>query len=206
MTAHPLPNIRLEDGSVREILQWILDGTPPPAPGSIKAMTVMSYVRKYGYRNFIETGTYTGYTTEAVANMKVDVTTIELSERIYNLTRQRLSGHANIRFLLGDSGVVLPQVLDETREPSVIWLDGHYSEGGTAKGQTETPILEELKAIFKHRDKRHVVLIDDIRCFGKGDYPVLEEVLNLIARMMPGYSFEVFNDICRIEPPLVSAA
>jgi hypothetical protein len=47
-------------------------------------------------------------------------------------------------------------------------LDGRYSEGCTARGETNTPILQELEAIFAFCPI-WVVLIDDARHFDGTD-------------------------------------
>lgn len=204
-TALPLPNVKLDDTVVREVLTWALQGCPAPCPGPFKTVTVMAYLLKHGCRNFVETGTYLGYTTDAVARLGARVVTIELSPMFHELAVKKFAAMPNVRCLLGDSAELLPRILDALDGPALLWLDGHFSEGGTAKGKTDTPILEELEAVFRHRDKRHVVLIDDIRCFGEGDYPKLDDVLASIAARMPGYSVSLYHDMLRIEPPPLPA-
>ena len=43
--------------------------------------------------------------------------------------------------LQGDSTDVLPEVVEKMDEPTLFWLDGHYSGGITASGEQETPIV-----------------------------------------------------------------
>jgi hypothetical protein len=47
------------------------------------------------------------------------------------------------------------------------WLDGHYSDGITFKGDKDTPIVDELNHISMNLDRYNevCVLIDDVRCF-----------------------------------------
>ena len=84
-------------------------------------------------------------------------------------------------------------------EPCLFWLDGHYSEGITAKGQLNTPILAELNHILNHSIKDHVILIDDARCFnGLDDYPTIDELKKIIVDKKPALQFSVADDIIRI--------
>ena len=111
---------------------------------------------------------------------------------------------SNVDIIQGDSGKVFPAILPQIEEPCLFWLDGHYSAGITAKGQLETPIIEELQAIFNHPEKtNHVILIDDARCFtGENDYPELSELKELVAKNLPNHIWEVKDDIIRISLPL----
>jgi len=83
----------------------------------------------------------------------------------------------------------------------LFWLDAHYSRGITARGNRDTPIWQELQTILSHPVKRHVVLIDDARCFnGTNDYPTIEEIRDLLVKRAPHYSIETKKDIVRIFP------
>ena len=72
--------------------------------------------------------------------------------------------------------------------------------GGTAKANVETPILAELEAIKGHSVNQHVILIDDVRCFGTGDYPTIDEVKREIKAMNAGYRIIIADDILSAEP------
>lgn len=69
--------------------------------------------------------------------------------------------------------------------------------GITARGNLDTPVLAELTAILAREDDNDVILIDDAREFGKGDYPRIDAVAELIVSRRPGRHFEVRNDIIR---------
>lgn len=85
------------------------------------------------------------------------------------------------------------------KEPSIFWLDGHYSEGNTAKSKTHTPIVSELKSILNHRIKNHVILIDDARYFtGKDGYPKVNELKKMLENS--NYSLSIKDDVIRITP------
>lgn len=136
--------------------------------------------------------------------LKSGCTSIELSEELYQAACMRFKSCRNVRLLRGDSGQKLPGLLKEINEPTCFWLDGHYSAGVTASAETHTPVSAGLKAIFAHPNKKHVILIDDARCFGgSNDYPHLDDLLRVI-REDGNYSAEVSTDIIRLVPRLAS--
>ena len=101
-----------------------------------------------------------------------------------------------ITILQGDSGKVLFDLCIQITEPAIFWLDGHYSEGITAKGDKFCPIYEELSAIFQSQKLPHVLLIDDARLFiGKNDYPTISDLTDFILRNRPEASVSSENDI-----------
>jgi len=83
----------------------------------------------------------------------------------------------------------------------LFWLDGHYSGGDTARGDSDTPVNEELRAIFQPGGPAHIVLIDDARCFGTHPaYPTVEHIKQLVQKLRPGWRVEVAGDSIRIFP------
>jgi hypothetical protein len=117
------------------------------------------------YSIFIETGTYHG---ETINNMEpyFDILyTIELSEYFYNLTKVKYNGN-KITFLQGNSSIVLSELLVTINKPCMFFLDGHYSSHGTAKGNKDVPIYDELIAIKQQCTYNALIIIDDCRLFG----------------------------------------
>lgn len=107
----------------------------------------------------------------------------------------------NVTILQGDSRKRLPQILAQTTQRCLFWLDGHYSGGVTARGAQVTPILNELDAIFKHPVQDHVVLIDDARNFTPAnDHPTLNALREYVFARRPDLSFSVEDDIIRLLP------
>jgi hypothetical protein len=177
-----------------------------------KRETILSVARKYNSNTvFIETGTYMGDTVEYMKNQFSKVFSIELSQELAEKAQQRFSGEPTISIVQGDSATQLGNILQSVNSPCLLWLDGHYSSefwAGdkyvvTAKGEKETPILEELRQVANHSIKNHVILIDDARLFvGKNDYPHMSELRSFVAANFPGYSIAAKNDIIRILPKL----
>ncbi len=189
---------------IPEILHWLRSGCTGVVPHPIKMMVVQSYLKRFSIECFIETGTYLGDTLGYIAKGEVQCTSIELSRELYEMARKRFDGYKNVRLIQGDSGQRLLELLTEISKPVLFWLDGHYSAGISVRGETDTPISAELKAILSHPIKRHVILIDDARCFdGTNDYPNLDDLLQVI-REEGSYSAEVSADIIRLVPRVPS--
>ena len=104
------------------------------------------------------------------------VYSIELSQELFERAKLRFAAHANVELLQGDSGRELGKLIPRIQKPTVFWLDGHYSAGFTARGDKDTPILEELG----HSGRRIMGMCsrtDDARCFGTSDgYPAIKEL------------------------------
>ncbi len=182
----------------RRYLRWLMRGKPIPPPHEVKQMTVMNYADKYGLHVLIETGTFLGDMVYAVRNRFRQIYSIELSDELCKSARERFADYNHIAVLQGDSTKVLPEVLERVKDPCLFWLDGHYSGGSTARGEKETPILEELHHIFGHSAGGHVILIDDARCFnGENSYPSVDALKEFILARCNDYAFEVKDDVIR---------
>lgn len=180
-------------------LNWVSRGKPLPPPHFVKQAAISEARYKSGCKVFIETGTYLGDMVEAQKKNFKKVYSIELGNDLYNEALKKFEHDDNVTILQGDSGDVLMGLLPQIDEPAVFWLDGHYSEGFTAKGKLDTPVLAELELILAHVIDDHVILIDDARCFnGRGDYPSIEDLRNLVNAKRPGLQFSVRDDMIRI--------
>jgi hypothetical protein len=163
-------------------------------------MVIGSYLKRFSIDNFIETGTYLGDTLNYIAKRGIQCISIELSQELYQEACKRFKPYKNVTLVQGDSGQRLPEWIKEINKPTLFWLDGHYSSGITASAETHTPISTELKAIFSHPIKEHVILIDDAHCLdGTNDYPHLDDLLRII-REEGNYRAEVSADIVRLIP------
>jgi hypothetical protein len=179
--------------------QWVRAGRPVPPPGFIKQQVAKDYAKRFHLRVFVETGTFQGDTVDAVKHVFDEIYSIELGMELYQNAKTRFAGIKHITIIQGDSGEILNEVLAHVDRPCLFWLDGHYSGGTTAKGELHTPIEKELSCIFGHSiASRHVILIDDARCFtGEHDYPTIDNLRGMSESA--GFdSFEVEADIIRI--------
>ena len=113
---------------------------------------------------FVETGTNLGGTIFNVETFFDKLFTIELKEEFYERCKLMYTGN-KIKFLLGDSSKILPEIMNEIDNNVVFYLDAHWSAQNTAHGDKENPLLEELDAINKVKSYA-ILIIDDYRLFG----------------------------------------
>lgn len=185
-----------------QIIQaWEQQGRPLPGPGHFKQTVLLSYRRKFELGTLIETGTFAGDTPAALKNDFSRIYSVELNPELVRRVRERFRDEPHISILQGDSAERLPEILAAVREPSLFWLDSHYSGGVTALGDRITPILGELETILAHPIQSHVLLIDDARDFrhDKG-HPSLDELQAFIVARRPELQFAVEDDIIRVTP------
>jgi len=163
-------------------------------------MVIGEYQKKHDIAVLVETGTYMGDMVEAQKKRFKKIFSIELDIKLYNMAKERFKNDNNVILFQGDSSVVLPDVLLNISEPTIFWLDGHFSGGITARGKKDCPIFEELGSILEKNKTNHVILIDDAILFvGKGDYPAIEDLIRYVKSKNAMYNFEIKNDIIRFE-------
>lgn len=148
---------------------------------------------------FVETGTYLGETTLAMAAHYGTVHTIELHRELYEKAAARFADHPSIHCHHGDSATVLPRILEQLDGPAVFWLDAHFSGDHTARAKAgDSPIEREVKLILDHDRRAHVILIDDARLFiGRRSYPTMGELHHFVTAHSD-YRLTVRDDIIRI--------
>jgi hypothetical protein len=177
-------------------LQWRAAGRPLPPPPFVKQRLLKQCAARYGLRTFIETGTFAGETTAALADSVDRVVSIELDSALAEAARVRFAATPHVTILQGNSGELLRRAIASLTEPALFWLDGHYSGSITARGAQDSPITDEIDAILGHPTPGHVVLIDDARYFNGGDgYPTIDALREKILSRAPGSRVEVADDI-----------
>ena len=160
---------------------------------------IKEYAREYGCRIFFETGTYLGGMIEAVKNDFQQIYSIELSLPLAKNVRERFRKEKYVHIIQGNSAELLPNIIKTISSPWLFWLDAHYSGEGTAAGEKQCPVLEELSSILTHPVEGHVVLIDDARKFtGKNGYPHVDALSDHIRQIRPDLTIRVATDIIRI--------
>lgn len=168
-----------------------------------KQSIVREYAIGFSLSTLIETGTFYGDMVNAMCHHFEHIWSIELDQRLFQKARRRFRWQRHVSILQGDSGKVLPDILTSVKEPSLFWLDGHYSGGKTARSELETPIRKELIPILEHPVEGHVILIDDARSFdGSHDYPTIEALEKLIKGIRPSWVVDVRDDIIRAHKPI----
>lgn len=151
---------------------------------------------------FIETGTYLGDTTDYMKDHFKELYTIELGEDLWKRACARFQDVHKITCFHGDSGIVLPQILDLINEPALVWLDGHYSGPPTARGDLDSPVKAEIECLLND-GRPHIILIDDARVFEGPEprytgYPPLAWVESQANEH--GYDYVLSDDVIRLTP------
>lgn len=184
-----------------EFEAWERNGRPAPSPHMLKQLVLESYAKQYGLTVLVETGTYFGDMVEGMKRNFEKIYSIELSPELFALAKKRFRGDGNVELICGDSGKEIGRLIPKLDQPALFWLDAHYSGGVTARAEIDTPIFEELGHILQSKEKRHVVIIDDARCFGTDSaYPTIEELTQFVRRQRADVEILVEQDSIRITP------
>jgi hypothetical protein len=179
-------------------LKWRCLGCPLPPPPEVKHATIKDYAKRFGLSVLVETGTYLGGTIAATRKQFAQIYSIELSPEFHKSAKEKFGDDPKVHLLLGDSGIVLREILLAVNRSALFWLDAHYSGGSTARGAVDSPIVKELDTILALRP-HSVVLIDDARCFdGSNSYPTLVELSQYVRDKAPHWNLTIKHDIIRL--------
>jgi len=165
----------------------------PPAPHFVKLACLLRH--SCNKATWVETGTYLGQGASFLSQIASHVHTIEPSDECIARALGVLQDFDNVTMHKGFSEDVFPDLLGRLSGSVCFWLDGHFSGGITTKSLLDTPIKSELREIGRnlHLYDRCVVLIDDIRECGSGDYPPLEYFVFWALRH--GFHWTIEHDI-----------
>ena len=187
-----------EKSLVQRVAKLFKRGSGLPTHAEKQAV-IRQFAKKFGIQYLVETGTCHGDMVAAMQNEFKKIFSIELADQFYREVCERFKGVSNVELIHGDSARKLPEIVGRLEGPAIFWLDGHYSGGDTARGENDTPVNEELRAILIPGAPDHVILIDDARCFGTSEgYPTLEQVREVVQTARPGWQVECFDDCIRI--------
>jgi hypothetical protein len=147
---------------------------------------VLSYdqlFKKYkkDHKLFFETGTHKGDGVQNALNMGFDeVVSVEILPEFYEMCASRFNEKIQenkVHLFLGDSNEKMKEMLELVKEPSLIFLDGHFNNGD--------PLWGELEILKKHNIKNHTIIVDDMpNYFGNG-----EKVKEKLLEINPNYMF-----------------
>lgn len=179
----------------REFRAWEGSGQ---TPYQLKVETVRR--SGVGVEVLVETGTLNGDMVAFQRPYFRHCYSIELDPDLYERARRRFGRASDVTILHGDSGERLAELAAEITEPSLFWLDAHYSAGATARGTEDSPVRHELRHVLA-RGLPDVVLMDDAQYFtGRDGYPTIQEVDDLVGRVRPQLKVTVADNIIRIGP------
>ncbi len=159
----------------------------------LKNILQLSNKNKNDYDYFVETGTYMGETILRYVNDFKKLYTIELSETLYNDFNEKNYDRNKLKSILGDSSKKLKEVIDDINGNTIFFLDGHFSSCGTAKGDKDVPLYEEIKLINDNFKYESIIIIDDLRLFGSNiteDWSdiTVEKILDIISERVDFHS------------------
>ncbi|MEO5650328.1 MAG: hypothetical protein ABIR03_10460 [Ginsengibacter sp.] len=174
---------------------------------SIPKKIVLRFKENGGIKNFIETGTYKGGTCFWAAHHFKKVYTIEIDPAISKATSLNPECPANIKFYVGDSKDVLPDLVTDIEGTCLFWLDGHWCDVTELGKDKECPLLDEIKALKNFGDS--VILIDDARAFlgplppphDNSQWPGIDEIFLLLKAQFPANLVTIVDDVIYCIPP-----
>jgi hypothetical protein len=153
---------------------------------------IIDYATRYNLHTFVETGTFHGSTLFATMPYFDNLYSIELSPTLHDENRRMFRDYPKVHLCQGDSGEVLPRLLEFIDRPILFWLDAHPSGGETVGASS--PLEEELTAIFES-GLGVVVLIDDMQPFWTHNWrAVAEQTIS----NYPNWTYEVKFGVMRI--------
>ena len=146
---------------------------------------VVAFHRRYRFEAAVETGTWKGHTTVALAAIFPRVHTIEVDRARYKATLPRFEEYPNVTAHCGTSPQVLLELVAAVEYPLFAMLDAHWGE--------DWPLRDELKILLSVRQPK-LIMIHDFkvpgRDFGYDSYGGQECSLEYIADLLP-------HDACR---------
>lgn len=145
---------------------------------------------------FLETGTYYGETINKALNSGYkEIHSIEINDFYYEINKIKFELNKNVFIHKGDSSIILFDVIKDIDDQITFWLDGHYMSQDEKQKENLTqskkiyPILEELDLISLHKNKNHIILIDDM--IDVLNYINLEEIKQKILNINKNYKIQL---------------
>lgn len=173
----------LNPAKIKGLVGWAARNFQYPCPDFIKRAHLVSCGNRAA--TWVETGTFLGGTTRVLAEHAKMVYSLEPEPALYANAKKLFELFKNVEILNGPSETIFPTLLPTISGDVNFWLDGHFSAGQTYKGESDTPIMEELNCISDslYRFGKVVVLIDDIRLFTGdthvyGAYPSIDVLVD----------------------------
>jgi hypothetical protein len=158
----------------------------PPAE-SAKRRHLLHLLRTQELRVFLESGTYLGETLAWMLPHVERAVSVELDPALYEAATRRFAGEPKVDLRHGDARLLIPKLIDQFEEPALVWLDGHFSGEGTARGVELEPaptILETLAHVSVVPGT--VIVVDDLRLFGRLEgFPPLERLISCATAGLP---------------------
>lgn len=141
---------------------------------------------------FVETGTSQGGGVQlALDHDYTSILSCEYDPVYFEAAIRRFAPFPNVHLFHGDSSLVLPRMLADLQEPSLLWLDAHHHESNKPIAPTgKCPLLAELDALLKAPCRSHTIMIDDLDAAGDPfhELPALPLVEAALLLINPSYT------------------
>ena len=108
-------------------------------------------IKEFDVKTIVETGTYLGKTTNVLATLVDEVVTIEINKNYQKQAKEQCKKHENVKFLLGNSPIVLKQLLP-LKGNILFFLDAHWGPYNPLIDELETIALSGMKPIIAIHD------------------------------------------------------
>ncbi len=161
---------------------------------------------------FFETGTFEGESLEIARKYFSECHSVELSPEYHAVAAARFAGQTGVHLYQGESSECLrSQRALLTSVPTLFWLDAHWCVAeNSAGGNSQSPLLEELKAIGRLHPQS-VILIDDARLYlcpppaphRFMDWPDFHSLMNALAALGPRHRVMILNDVIVVHPQTI---
>lgn len=163
------------------------DGRLWPPPDILKRLHLLSLFQRRGHRAFVESGTFLGGTVEFFLPHARRIFTVELDPTLYRDAAVKFAATPAVTVLHGDATDHIPRIVAELGEPALVWLDGHYSGGITARGAEDEPALTILAELGEQGvPEGSTIVVDDLRGFSaEPDGLSLERLVATARRAFP---------------------
>jgi len=158
-------------------------------------------LEKYRSDVFFETGTYLGDSVRLALDIGFKkVVSIELVDELQQRNRELFTKEiteGRLELLVGDTLMMIDEVLGEIEGRITFWLDSHQDSG--PQGVNKCPLYQELDAIARLSRNDHNIMIDDMRCLqNPGVFPwaegiTLNGIYERLSVINPDYKFK-FED------------
>lgn len=182
----------------RLVRKWWAAGRPAPPPHDVKLAMILFLADRIQAEVLIETGSFRGDTVRALRGRFDLIASIEIAPLLWQPLQREFARDPKVRMILGNSAKELSKLLDEITQPTLFWLDAHYS-GGPTLGDGYVPIHAELDIISQHAPVKHAILIDDMRKFkGESGYPTTIEIVEYLR--VKNYEVFICDDILHAIP------
>jgi hypothetical protein len=169
--------------ALRHFDAGIVDVPPPRA----KRRHLLRLFREGRHDCFIEAGTYLGDTVDFFLPHATRIVSVEFDEALWRRASARFGERPQVEILLGDAEQEIPRIVAELDRPALIWLDGHYSGEGTARGEQDEPAVAILARLGEAgAAPGTTIVVDDLRLFGRlPEFPSLTALVSTARATWP---------------------